>query len=494
MKKMRFRLAWLVVAVLLASLITGCAEPEPEPDPNLAVLNIAAIVTAEDISQLDQYPNLTEADLRGSDCYDAILTYTKDHPAVSVTYDVAIGAERYTTDTKELVLAADTLDYDSLLNNLKYLPEVKDVSFPNIALTLEQLAEIREAYPNVTFSYTVEILGNAHSPDVTELDLSDLQNDDIENMARKLAYLPAVEKITLTKEDGSNTLYPVEVKQLQDLTDGIFFEYRFDLFGKTVSTSDEVIEFDEVAIGYDGEQQIREALEILTSCTYIKFDDCGIDSTVMAGIRDDYPDVKVVWRIHIEQYNMLTDETMLRLTFVLEDYNIDELKYCTDVVYMDIGHNSTLHDISFTAYMPKLECLILSGSSVSDLTPLANCKNLIWLELCFCGHVQDLTPLKEIEGLKYLNVGYTIAKDFTPLDNLKNLERFVCMGTPAATQEKNRFVELHPDCLSVLKGKQPYGYGWRYDDHGYTFFEYYRNMREIFRYAEKDYRGNMKGK
>lgn len=492
MKKMRFRLAWLVVALLLATLFTGCGA-EPEPDPNLAVLNIAAVVTAEDISQLDQYPNLTEADLRGSDCYDAILAYAKDHPAVTVTYDVVIGDVRYATDTKELVMENENLDYDSLMANLKYLPEVTAVSFPSTTLTMEQLTGIQEAYPNVTFSYTVEILGNVYSPDVTELDLTDLQNDDIENITQKLSYLPAVEKVTLTKEDGSNNLYPVEVKQLQDLTENIFFVYQFDLFGKTVSTSDEVIEYDEVPIGNEGEQQIREALDILTSCTYIKFDDCGIDSTVMAGIRDDYPDVKVVWRIHIEQYNMLTDETMLRLTFVLEDYNIHELKYCTDAVYVDIGHNSTLHDISFTAYMPNLECLILSGSSVSDLTPLANCKKLVWLEMCFCGYVQDLTPLKELESLKYLNVGYTIAKDFAPLDNLK-LERFVCMGSQASTQEKNRFVELHPDCLSVLKGKQPYGYGWRYDDHGYTFFEYYRNMRKIFRYAEKDYRGNMKGK
>lgn len=491
MKQITSFFSVFLTIALLAALLSGCSEALAPHDPNEDVLNVTQVVTQADINQLELYPNLQTADLRGSDCYRSIMTYAATHPNVAVHYDVAIGSDRYDMNITELGFSADQANYDDLLTNLEYLPKVTSVDLPDTAMTFDQLETLKSKYSKISFTYTVSIAGSIYEADTTEVDLTQLQATDMESAAHKLSLLPNVSRILLTKEDGTNNLTPADVKTLQQLVPNAFVEYSFDLFGKTVSTSDEVIEYDEVAIGNEGEQQIREALDILTSCRYIKFDDCGIDTAVMAGIRDDYPEVKVVWRIHINQYSLLTDETMMRLTFTLDDKNIDELKYCTDVVYMDIGHNNTLTDVSFVAYMPNLECAILSGSRVTDISAFANCKKLVWLELCFCGYFEDLSPIKDIDSLKYLNVSGTKAKDFTPLDNLK-LERFVCMSCGASIAEKNRFVEKHPDCLSVLKGKQPYGYGWRYDDHGYTFFEYYRNMREIFRYADKNYRGNRK--
>ena len=64
------------------------------------------------------------------------------------------------------------------------------------------------------------------------------------------------------------------------------------------------------------------------------------------------------------------------------------------------------------------------------------------------------------------------------------------MGTKVPVADTKAYEENHPDCLTRFEGQQPYGYGWRYDDHGYTFFEYYANMREIFRYADTNYSGN----
>ena len=56
----------------------------------------------------------------------------------------------------------------------------------------------------------------------------------------------------------------------------------------------------------------------------------------------------------------------------------------------------------------------------------------------------------------------------------------------ASTAEQNTFVAIHPkpDCISVFYGySNPYGYGWRYDDNGKTFNEYYKNVvRVAFNY------------
>jgi stage V sporulation protein D (sporulation-specific penicillin-binding protein) len=50
-------------------------------------------------------------------------------------------------------------------------------------------------------------------------------------------------------------------------------------------------------IVYDHETEIRQALDILTKCTYFKLDRCGVTTPVMAGLREDYPDKMIVWRI-----------------------------------------------------------------------------------------------------------------------------------------------------------------------------------------------------
>ncbi len=108
---------------------------------------------------------------------------------------------------------------------------------------------------------------------------------------------------------------------------------------------------------------------------------------------------------------------------------------------------------------------------------------MVWVELCFCGHLQDLSPLAGKNTIKYLNVSHTLVDDLTVPDSLP-LERFNCMNSRVSTADANAFMENHPDCISLFIGDQPYGYGWRYDDYGYTFFEYYRHMREVFKYDE----------
>ena len=255
------------------------------------------------------------------------------------------------------------------------------------------------------------------------------------------------------------------------------------------------MEFVSQHIGNEGEAEIRAALDLLPAGTYFKLDGCGVSDEVMASIRDDYPDKKVVWRIYCTYwFNALTDDEVILMTFDLDDTNCGPLKYCTEARYIDVGHNNTLHDISWVQYMPKLECIIVSGAPVSDLSYFRNCPNLTWLELCFCYYVQDLTPLSGLSNLKYLNVSFSQVEDLSPL-TLLPLERFNCMkyeGQEVSDEQRAAFTENHPDCISLFEGDQPYGYGWRYDDEGYSYFSYYARMRQIFHYPDEGWYGGWK--
>ena len=61
--------------------------------------------------------------------------------------------------------------------------------------------------------------------------------------------------------------------------------------------------------------------------------------------------------------------------------NAADLKYCTRVRYMDIGHNEILGDISFVQYMPELEVLIAAMDGLSDISPISACTKLEYLEI-----------------------------------------------------------------------------------------------------------------
>lgn len=432
-------------------------------------------------------------DMRGQTDYEQILQYIADHPEETVLYDVTLGGEAYAPDVQELTLEAGKVTFEELAANLKYLPQVNKLSLPETNLTVEQLAALKETYPSIQVEYTVLLGGEIVAADAQAVDLAWVTPEDVDSVAAKLALLPALEEAELMDAQGVSQLGVTDVKKLQDACPGVLFRYSFELFGKIVSTSDERVEYEDISIGDAKEAEIRQALDILTSCTYFKLDDCGVSTPVMAGIRDDYPHVKVVWRIYVDQFSMLTDETMLRLTFTLDNEDVHDLMYMTDVTHMDLGHNVTLTDVSFVQYMPNLECVILSGAGVSDVSYFANCKKLVWLELVYCWRIEDLSVLENHPTLKYLNVSFTAYRDFSDLDNV-NLDKFICLGLSTPAKQQEAFREKHPGCLALFNGSQPYGYGWRYEDHGWNYCDYYAQMYEIFRYGDPNFFGNHKEK
>jgi hypothetical protein len=152
-----------------------------------------------------------------------------------------------------------------------------------------------------------------------------------------------------------------------------------------------------------------------------------------------------------------------------------------------MGHNTTLTDISFASYMPDLEILILSGSSIKNVDPLANCKNLVFLETANCYALEDISALKTCESLRFLNIGFSKVTDLTPIEDLP-LERFICLGPQMDKETQTTFEESHPDCWVRFTGQNPLSLGWKYDDIGITYSEYYKFIREVFNLDDVDKR------
>ena len=468
---------------------TKATEPV-QTNPNEDVEHLAVIMQPGELYTLDYYPNLKSVDLSGSTCYDAILDFMSKRPHLNVSFTVSFGGSASVSyDVPSLTLNPGTYTYEALQENLQYLPNVTTVSLPGMDLNAQQVSAIEAAYPEITLDYTVDILGNVCTADTTTLDLSGITGADVDSVGPRLAMLTKLETVRL-----NDNLTFAQVDKLQSDAPHITFDYRFSLFGKTISTADEEVIYEKHSIGNEGEGQLREALTIMEKCKRFVLDSCGFDSEVLAKVRDDFRATgpKVVWRIRFgvgDRYTTVTDDDTIRAVYNVTDDTCGPMKYLEDVKYMDLGHNEYLTDFSFVGYMPQLEVLIGSGSAVQDLSGIENCKKLTWLELASCLKLENIEPLAGCEGLKYLNLSYTKVTNLEPLDTLP-LERFVYLKPKVSAAEQETFLAIHPkgDCITVFYGySQPYGYGWRYDDNGKTMFWYYKDViRKVFNYDQAD--------
>lgn len=460
------------------------AVTEPTVDPMELVEELTVVMSEGELYKLNSYPNLKSVDLSGSTCYAAIIKFMNEHPHIDVTYSVTLGGTEVVNTATAVTLEPGDFDYAVLLDNLQYLPQLTAISLPDISLDAQQINAIREAYPEIGLEYSVNLFGSTYDLNTTELNLSGMSSSQVSEAAAKLGLLP-----NLTSVQLSNSLSMTDVALLQDSNPGATFLYSFYLFGKSLSTTTESVEYKNQNIGNEGENEIRQALAILDNCERFVLDNCKIDFTILDSIREDFRDgPNLVWRVYFGKdyrYNALTDQETIRAVYNVTDDTISGLKYCEGVKYMDIGHNEELTDLSFIGHMPNIEVLIASGCAVKELVGFENCKKLTWLELAYCYKLENIDSLYGCESLTYLNLSFTNVKSYMALDGLP-LQRFVCLSPKASTEEQNIFVQIHPkpDCITVYYGySNPYGYGWRYDDNGKTFNEYYKNVvRKAFNY------------
>ncbi len=503
---MKKKILLMALAAILVMSLFACGDKTPDGSqvtPKPGVKQLTMVVTEQTIADLESYPDLEQADLSGSTCYAAIVDYIARHPEVKVIYTVDLGGSVIRSDATTVRLEAGAYDPAKLVENLVYLPKVTALELPDTTLSGDQMAALKEKYPAVTIDYTILINGKEVELTAAEVDLSGMQMSEVAAYSTKLSLLENLQTVELMSADGTSRLSMADVKELQQGAPNVTFHYSFKLGGKTISTTDErIIYTGETLDGLGGEQALRNALDILSGCTYFRLDNTydSINNETMASIRADYPNIKVVWRIHhdaINTYNvpdrymqkdsLLTDTEVLRAVYGVTDKNSDVFKYFIDVKYLDMGHDTEMSDISFLGYMPKLEIAILSGSPIVDLSPLANCKKLEFLEIAWCGHVKDISPLAQCDSLKYLNLAHTRVKDLSPLAGLDmQMISYVNSGNRVGFTEASwaEIAQMFPDCWLTYNplhdnNASPYGVGWRYvEGGGYT--PIYRKVRDVF--------------
>ena len=273
--------------------------------------------------------------------------------------------------------------------------------------------------------------GSSHYSYEINVDLSDLTHADVPAAIELLKEFPQLHRVDLgqgpadSKEEAR--LSWADIHEMQSAFPEVEFLYRFRFLGYDFTTLDTAFDLNHLKMNDEG-AAVREILPCMQNCKLLDMDFCGVSSEAMAQIRDEYPQMEVIWRIWFgHDCSVRTDVDHIlasNLNHCLSSNNTKDLKYCTKVKYFDVGHNLALSDFSFLRYMPDLEVAILSVTGLHDLSQLAECEKLEYLEICNCTRDIDVSPLASLKHLHHLNMNYLgYVTGAEALCELKELER-----------------------------------------------------------------------
>lgn len=194
---------------------------------------------------------------------------------------------------------------------------------------------------------------------------------------------------------------------------------------------------------------------------------CGsnLDNEHMEILQNMYPDVKFVWNIRLGNFwTIRTDQVAFSCNKgpgpELYNADVEQLKYCTDMVALDLGHNA-ITDVSFVKYMPNLRVLILSDNhTLTDISPVATCKNLVYFEAWVC-KIKDLSPLQYLVNLLDINMCYNKCSDITPLLKLPRLERIYMSHCGLSGNSIKQLRSTFPNATIEMSIAYTWDGGWR---------------------------------
>lgn len=408
-------------------------------------------LTEADIAQLDYFPNL--ACINAMECrdYSQLLALQQRRPECRVDYAVPLAGESWSSDAAELKLR--DADGAELLKMLCYLPKVERVHLTGVLPEMEELEVLREVYPQIAFTWQVQLGEGAMDRDTAWLDMFGMHFDSVEDAAKTLSYFTKLEQVDM-RDCG---LSDAEMMALADRFPDTDFLWNLTIAGLTVRTDVQEIDLSGREIGSTA--AIEALLPYLYELEKVVMCGCGIESPDMAVLSERHPEIRFVWSVDLAGMLFRTDSTyFMPNKYGLEctDENIYDLRYCVDMLCVDVGHMQDVTNCEWAAFMPKLRYLVLADSGVGDITPLTGLTRLVFLEL-FQSKVRDYSPLVTCTALEDLNLCYTFG-DPEPIGQMTWLKRVWWSGWWAG---RAKLPQMLPNTQLEFDTVSSTGAGWR---------------------------------
>lgn len=354
-------------------------------------------LTEGDIAALDCFARLERVDAENCSDYAMLAALKQRRPEVEVTYTVTVNGRMYPSDARKLILTDITEEELALL---QWLPELTAVDATAVT-DLELIPVLAEALPHCDISYQVPLGGEYYPHTADSLTLT---GADPEELAAMLPWLPQVKTVRLTDPIPKAEA----LLSLPERFPGIAFSWESHLYGTTVTQTATLVDLTDIPL--ESTDSLKAALACYPNVETVILSGCGLDNETLAAFREAHrAEYKVIWTVRLGTLNVRTDAVyyipVKYGSYALTDAQVENLRYCEDMVCIDLGHNEITH-CDWAAYMPKLKYLVLADAPVKDISGLEGRTQLVFLEL-FLTQVQDLSPLESCTALEDLNLSYT---------------------------------------------------------------------------------------
>ena len=378
-------------------------------------------LTDQEIEYLQYITALSQLDLGRWEDESRIRELGKRYPDLKLKYQVRIGTEWWDADSVSLLIP--DADPAQLEEKLDLFPELESVMLTGKVPELPVLNRLQTQYPEIFFLWKKDALGMSLETDITVLDLSGVSLESPAQLTQVLPYLPMVEQVEL----GTGSVDSEALVNLVREYPHIRFRGNLSVCGRIVST--DAVEIDLSNLPMESTQAVESVLPCFYNLEKVVMCECGISNEEMDALNSRYPEIRFVWSVNLGGILFRTDAihfTPNRWGLKLTDEDVYPLRYCTDMICVDVGHQKFVTNCEWAAFMPKLKYLVLAETGISDLTPLSGLKELIFLEL-FLSPVYDYSPLVTCTALEDLNLCYTQG-DPAPIGEMTWLKRLWWTG------------------------------------------------------------------
>lgn len=431
-------------------------------------VNVSSL-TLEDMDALAHVTGLEVLDAGGCSDLEMLLVFRERFPECRVRYPVILGGAEYPNDVQEL--SVTDVSAQELQDVLRHLTEVTTVSLRGELPQMEELRELMRMYPQISFHWEL-MAGDALVDDgTTELVLTAAMDPD--QVERLLGYLPALERADLRGTGLTDEQCRALAQSFPETA------FLWDLEFGTFRFPTDASEIDVSGMQMEGPEAVEQILPYFSCLERVIMCGCGLDNETMAALNEKYEDIRFVWSIQMRHKTIRTDDVYF-YPYKLYDYSskvklTDEdlypLRYCEDMVCIDIGHMFEVTNCEWAAFMPELQYLIIGETHISDLTPLSGCKKLKYLEM-FTTPVTDYSPLLGCTGLEDLCLGNTYG-DPTPIMQMTWLKHLWWSGVQGTVGKpcSNAHIVVPPalpDTEVKFRLEHAVSGGWRQLDNYYA--------------------------
>lgn len=161
-------------------------------------------ITALTEADLEMLPYFTELKrISGEDCpdYPILHELRQQRPDLEIRYRVPVNGEAFSWDLKEISLPG--ADVEALFEALTFLTELENVALRPPLAPMERISALAEAFPEVSFSWELEVGGITVNEKTETLDLTGIPMT-VEEMDAVIPYLPKLTFVDMTDCGISN--------------------------------------------------------------------------------------------------------------------------------------------------------------------------------------------------------------------------------------------------------------------------------------------------